>query len=119
MAQEHESPQRRHPRIPKLNLVQVARFDEEGNRSDLVVGRTLDLSTGGIRLDLDHDLPPKTVLSVTLALDDKLVEVSGSVVHAQGIEDERYAIGIEFIDLAGEARQLISGYVESLAAVEE
>ena len=35
----------------------------------------------GIRLDLDHEIPKESVLSVTLALDDKLVEVSGNVVH--------------------------------------
>ena len=34
-------------------------------------------------------------------------------------EDERWAIGIEFIDLADEARQLIGGYVDSLSAAGE
>ena len=50
--------ERRHePRIRKLNLVQVSRFDEEGFRADLATGRTLDISHSGLRLELSHPLP--------------------------------------------------------------
>jgi hypothetical protein len=52
-----EEQSRAYPRIRKLNLVQVSRFDEEGFRADLATGRTLDLSRGGMRLELHHALP--------------------------------------------------------------
>jgi len=59
---------RNHPRIEKCQLVQVSRFDEEGFRADLATGRTLNISRGGLRLELVHPLPLRSEVSLSLAL---------------------------------------------------
>jgi c-di-GMP-binding flagellar brake protein YcgR len=103
---------RAHPRIRKLNLVQVSRFDEEGFRADLATGRTLDLSRGGMRLELHHPLPLRSVVSVTLALDDDLIDVRGRVVYLEELDEERCAMGIEFSELGDEAGARLQRYVD-------
>ena len=107
-----EDQTRAHPRIKKLNLVQVSRFDEEGFRADLATGRTLDISRGGMRLELHHALPLRSIVSVTLALDDDLVDVRGRVVYLQELDEERCAMGIEFTELGDQAAARLARYVD-------
>ena len=106
-----EEKERNYPRIKNLNLVQISRFDEEGFRADLATGRTLDISPGGIRLELHHPLPLRTVIALTVALENDLIDVRGKVVYLQELDDERCAMGIQFMDLAEEAKELLDQYV--------
>lgn len=112
MAKDQNFPTHRaHPRVKALNLVQISRFDEEGFRADLATGRTLDLSRGGMRLELHHHLPLRSIVGLTLALDNEIVEVRGRVVHLEEIDDERCAMGIQFEALSGEARAMFDRYL--------
>ena len=106
---------RHHPRVKHLNLVQVDRHDEAGAQADLATGRTLDISPGGIRLELYHALPLRTLVEMSLALDDHLVDVRGKVVYLEEIDSERCAMGIQFIDVTDEARKRLERYVEKAA----
>jgi len=108
---------RDHPRVEKLNLVQISRFDEDGFRAaDLATGRTLDISHGGVRLELYHPLPLRSVLSLTLALNNQLIEVTGTVVHLEVLDAERCAMGVEFTDLDDDARRVLDAHVAAAGA---
>lgn len=115
MTHEPSTDVRHYLRVKNLSLVQVDRHDEEGLPADLATGRTLDISTGGIRLELHHPLPLRTVVEMSLALDNDLVDVQGKVVYLEEIDDERCAMGIQFIDVSTEALQLLEQYVEKAA----
>ena len=115
MTNETSVESRHHPRVKNLNLVQIDRHDEEGAQADLATGRTLDISPGGIRLELYHPLPLRTMVEMSLALDDNLVDVRGKVVYLEEIDGERCAMGIQFVDMTDEARQLLERYVEKAA----
>ena len=110
---------RHYPRIKDLNLVQISRFDEEGFRADLATGRTLDISSGGIRLELYHHLPLRTVVALTLALEDELIDVRGRVVYLEEIDDERCAMGIQFTDMSAGDREKLERHVEKETSEEE
>lgn len=110
MTEPHDD--RRHdPRIEKLQLVQVSRFDEEGFRADLATGRTLNISRGGLRLELLHPLPLRSEVSLSLALGNELVEVHGRVTYLESLDDERSAMGVQFLDLSAEDRRKIDAYL--------
>ncbi len=111
MTQEPSSEVRHYPRVKNLSLVQVDRRDEEGSPADLATGRTLDISPGGIRLELHHSLPLRTIVEMSLALDNDLVDVQGKVVYLEEIDDQRCAMGIQFIDVTEDARQALERYV--------
>lgn len=104
-------PARRHPRIKKVNLVQVNRFDEEGFRADLATGRTLNISRGGVRIELYHPLPLRSVVGLSMALGDRIIDVSGKVVYLEVLDQDRCAMGIEFCDLEPEATASIDEYL--------
>jgi len=104
------------PRIRKLNLVQVSRFDEDGFRADLATGRTLDISHGGIRLELNHPLPLRSMVDLTLAIAGKIVDIRGTVVYLEVIDGDRCAMGIHFGELDEKARQVIDACVGAAKA---
>ncbi len=114
MTNESSADTRTHPRVKNLNLVQVDRHDDDG-RADLATGRTLDISHGGIRLELYHHLPLRSVVEVTLALDEDLVDVRGKVVYLEEIDEERCAMGIQFLEMSDDARQLLDSYLDRAA----
>jgi hypothetical protein len=105
--QDGDDERRIEPRIRKINLVQVSRFDEDGFRADLATGRTLNLSPGGLRLELYHALPLRSRVRLDLALGEELINVEGVVVYLEAIDAERCAMGIAFSNLPDSVAQLI------------
>jgi len=101
------------PRIDKIHLVQVSRFDEEGFRADLATGRTTNISRGGIRLELYHPLPLRSKVSLNLVLGEQILDVSGRVVYLEDLKDDRCCMGIEFTGLDDETQVLIDEHVEA------
>lgn len=106
------------PRISKIHLVQVNRFDEEGFRADLATGRTTNISRGGIRLELYHPLPLRSRVTLNLVLGEQIIDVNGRVVYLEDLEDDRCCMGIEFTDLDDENQELINQYVEKYEATD-
>lgn len=98
-------------RLDKINLVQVSRFDEEGFRADLKTGRTLNISRGGMRLELYHPLPLRTTVSLNLVLEERILDISGTVVYLEALDDEVSCMGIAFDGLDEETKQLLDGYM--------
>ncbi len=111
MTNEPSANERNHPRVKNLNLVQIDRHDDEGP-TDLATGRTLDISHGGIRLELYQPLPLRSIVAITLALDDELVDVRGKVVYLEEIDEERCAMGIQFLEMSESAQQQLDQFVE-------
>ncbi|RMH17414.1 MAG: hypothetical protein D6696_15805 [Acidobacteria bacterium] len=113
----HESNEerRRGVRIKKIQLVQISRFDEEGFHADLATGRTLNLSRGGMRLELGHSLPLRSLVNVSVALGDEILELTGKVIYLEVIDDERNAMGIAFTDLAPEVQRKLDQIVRAAA----
>ena len=104
---------RREPRLRRVHLVQISHFDEEGFRDDLATGRTLDISQGGVRLELYHPLPLRSIVELNLALDDEVIEARGTVVYLEVLDEERCAMGIAFDALPEGAVEIIENYVRN------
>ena len=99
-------------RIEKVHLVQVNRFDAEGFRADLTTGRTLNISRGGVRLELHHPVPLRSVVSLNLVLEDKILDVSGVVVYLEALDGDRCSMGVEFTELDPESQATLEEFVE-------
>ncbi len=107
------------PRIEKVHLVQVNRFDEEGFRADLTTGRTLNISRGGVRLELHQPVPLRSVVGLNVVLGERIVDVTGTVVYLEDLDGERCGMGIEFDELDPESEALIEEFVERFEAMRE
>ena len=116
MNHETSGNQRHFPRVRHLHLVEISQFDEAGFRADLATGRTLDLSYGGLRLELDHPLPLRSVVALTLALDKDLAQVRGKVVYLEQLDEHRCAMGIQFTKVPPRSRRVLDHFVDKAIA---
>lgn len=99
-------------RVERISLVQVSRFDEEGFRADLATGRTLNISRGGVRVELHHPLPLRSKVRLDLAVNDQLVGLEGTVVYLQALDEERCCMGIEFHHIDPTTQKLLAEFLE-------
>ena len=110
--EERPEEERRHsPRIEKVNLVHISRFDEDGFRADLATGRTLNISEGGMRLELHHAVPLRSQVKLSVVIENGIYDVEGKVVYLESLDDVRCVMGIEFEGLDAETRQAFADFV--------
>lgn len=107
-----EESHRHFPRIKNMLLVEINQFDDKGLRTDMATGRTLDISYGGLRLELNHPLPIRSIVVLTLALNKGLVQIKGKVVYLDQLDDRSCAMGIQFTDVAPKSRRLLDEHVD-------
>ncbi len=96
------------PRVDDVQLVQVA---EPGALSELTTGRTLNISRGGIRLEMGAQLPLRSRVRLSLAVGDEFVTVAGSVVYLEALDGGRCSMGVQFTELDAHSRRRLDDYV--------
>jgi hypothetical protein len=87
---------RKHPRIGTHNLVSYLCLDEEGLAVGEGMGRTLNVSEGGILLETHAALDPYKAVSLTIALEDEIMEIRGKVAFSKRRDDGKFETGMEF-----------------------
>lgn len=105
--------ERRHEaRVEALNLVSVEEFNEAGFRTDLSLGRTLDLSHDGMRLELSHPVPLRSVVSLHLALGETVIDVHGRVQFLRDLDGDGCELGLQFVDMSPEQWEDLDAYLK-------
>lgn len=90
---------RREARERAYMLVNVSRVNREGAPTEQELGRTLDLSRGGARVEVKDPLDLGSRVRLDLALRDELLEAQAVVRHVEPGDDGVCRLGLEFIDL--------------------
>ncbi len=102
----------RNKRLETLNLVSFTHKDPEGRVDLEVVGRTLDLSEGGIFLEIPQSVPAgNTEVDVTLGIRDYVINTLGDIVHQRQLENGHIGLGIAFKDLSPEDSRVLTGFL--------
>ncbi len=112
MEGQHES--RYHSRFESVHLVQFTHFDETFRKDIEDMGRTLDISEGGIMLECKQTLPAGTQVELNIAIDEKIITVRGEIVHVMPAQGTRVDIGVKFTLITKKDKQLINDFVSSL-----
>jgi hypothetical protein len=86
---------RKYIRINSLNLSYVL-VDGEGDADKQTMGRTLDVSEAGIRLETHLAVERGRHLTLSIGLEDEVVDIEGQVIHTGENKDGKYELGIEF-----------------------
>jgi len=89
---------RKYPRINSLFLSYIC-IDKQGKTLNEGIGRTLNVSEGGILMETNFHMLPEHNLMITIAVEDNLVNIKGEVIHCLKNEENKYHTGIEFIDI--------------------
>ncbi len=101
---------RKDPRIPSSNLIAYVVKDQNDQGIMQGMGRTLDVSEGGILLETHVPLDPQHVVTLTIALEDELIEFKGRIAHSTKREDGGFTSGITFREMNEEKRLYLRQY---------
>ena len=102
----------RHKRLETLNLVSLSHKDPDGRIDLEIVGRTLDLSEGGILLECSQAVPSDNrEVEVILGIRDHVIKVTGEIVHTRDLEEGNVGLGIAFQDLTPDDARIITEFM--------
>jgi len=73
---------RNYPRVKTCNLISYMAIRENGEISDLGMGRALDISQNGIFLETPRLLFSEYISLMSTDLDNNLIEIKGKVIYS-------------------------------------
>ncbi|UCF93204.1 MAG: PilZ domain-containing protein [Desulfobacterales bacterium] len=103
---------RKHPRIDSLNLLYVC-LDENENIAKQGMGRTLNVSETGILLETHFPIAPEHTVILSIGLKEDLIDVKGKPVHFRSAENQKYAVGIQFLEPDKKAIRIIRKFIQA------
>ena len=102
---------RENPRFDSHNLLSYAVHDESDNLVRQGMGRTLNVSESGILLETHFATVPSHYLSLTIAIEEDLVDIRGRIVHSSTGEDGKFQAGIQFLDIDDHALEILKKFI--------
>ncbi|WP_372366481.1 PilZ domain-containing protein [Candidatus Uabimicrobium sp. HlEnr_7] len=87
-------------RIDSINFVSYQYQDEDQNAKVEGLGRTLDISLKGIKLEVPNDKIPKDELYLYIALEEAVIEVRAAIAHIAQLKEGFSEIGIRFENMS-------------------
>ncbi len=93
---------RKSPRIQAEHLVSYAHFDEHEEPDDMGMARTLDLSEGGMVLEMTRPQGVGERIRVKMITGDQILEADATVVYSKRLPAERWRVGVSFTEIPKE-----------------
>ena len=101
---------RKHKRINALNLSHVA-VDDKESEARQAIGRTLNVSESGILLETHFPIQSDQTVSLTVGIEEELVDIQGKVIHLLNGETGKFEMGIKFTDVGEEGISAIREFI--------
>jgi hypothetical protein len=102
---------RRHSRISSLNLVSYTCMDKDNQVVRQAMGRTLDVTEGGILLETHLPMDAQHRVSLTIGVKEDLVDVEGRVVHCRPAKAGRFQSGIQFAKMNKASLRILKRFI--------
>ena len=110
-----KSPEHRHYiRKKALHLLDYLVIDQQGQQTTYSMGRTLDVSENGLKLETTQPISKGDTLIITVGLEDDLVDLRGEVITTEDF-GEYFFTGIEFQDISEEGKRIFKKYAEAFS----
>ncbi len=104
---------RQHYRINSQNLLSYACYDKEDNLVKQGMGRTLNVSAVGIRLETHVELESGSRVELTIGLEEELVTIEGKIVYVKPGQEGRFEAGIQFFEVDQKTGSLLQQYIKA------
>ena len=104
---------RRFTRPEAVHLLDFLVVDEEGVQGQYAMGRTLNISEGGLLMESHIPLPQGQKIMITLEMEEQLIDIMGKIVYESAV-DGRHKNGISFFHLDEQDKKLLNQYVHSV-----
>ena len=102
---------RKDERFDSLNLLNIC-VDDHGTIVQEGMGRTLNVSESGICLETHFEIDTSHFLTVTIAMEDDLVNIKGKVAFSRPGKEEKFETGVEFIEVDQQGRVVLQKFIE-------
>jgi c-di-GMP-binding flagellar brake protein YcgR len=102
---------RKDPRVKSPNLLAYLCMDEEKNKIIQGMGRTLNVSEGGILLETHVPIDQRHTVLLTIAMEDDLMHFKGKIAHSKEREDGRFESGVEFLEMDEQKLRFLRQYI--------
>ncbi len=96
-----------YPRLKRLYLISYINKEEGRQISPVSMGRTLDISPTGVRVEIFQEMNLKSHMEMEIGIGESILPVQGRVIHVEKTGDEVYVIGIQFNELQAELAKWI------------
>ncbi len=90
---------RKHERVSTLNLLYYVCLDEGGNHLDQGMGKTLDISQGGILIETHIEIEAKFIMLLALSFEEDLIDIKSEVAYSRKADSGMYESGIKFLEI--------------------
>lgn len=103
---------RKHQRYNSLHLVSYKLFSENNELCGQGVGRTLNISQGGILLEIENQIDDEIkAVHMEIALDDTLIIISGAVTFIKKQNKGNILCGVKFQRIMPGSLELLLNYI--------
>ena len=92
-------------RIRSLNLTSYTPKTDDKQDYIVSIGRTLDVSEGGVKVETHRRLANGTELEMDIAIEDEIITAKGEVVHTEELKNGLFGTGIRFTSISEEDRR--------------
>jgi len=106
-------------RVDTPNLLAYLCLDKDKKRVFQGMGRTLNVSEGGILLETHVPIDPQHTVLLTIAMEEDLMHFKGKIIHSHSREDGRFESGIGFVELDEQKRRFLRQYILIFKGQEE
>lgn len=98
---------RKFPRILKAYFTAAKWYEPDGEPWLADVGRTVNVSEGGMLLEVTQAPPFMSTLMLNLGFDDEIIKIEGEVIRLRKNDDGKIEMGIKFLNLSEDNRKII------------
>jgi hypothetical protein len=110
---------RAHPRFKSLNLLSYVCLDEHDNPVQQGMGRTLDVSEGGILLETHTVIESPYIVFLSLGLGDDVADIRGKVIYSRKAQNGRVESGVDFREADDVQRRIVRSYLMAFKEQQE
>ncbi len=89
---------RKHSRVNTSSLISYVCIDHRGNETTQGIGRSLNISQGGILLETHKPMESKYILLMVIGTEDELIQVKGNIVYSLPDDSKMFRTGIQFLE---------------------
>jgi len=104
---------RLHPRFDALHLIAYDFMDEDGQVVMRGMGKTLNISEGGILLETHIQIEQQYDVLLSIGLENDLIDIKGKVVASRPGKVDKFESGIKFLEIGETELAILKLYIKA------
>jgi hypothetical protein len=104
---------RKNPRNDSLNLLHFACLDGSGQPWHQGMGRTLNVSLTGLKMETHEFVDAEWIVLFGLGLGNDLVDIKCKTVYSKEIQAGLFETGVEFLEMNKENAKILKQFIKA------